>query len=179
MFDINLHWAALGALPGTMILLAATPAGTDLAPVSGKFAMKYSQQHALPVADAAGPVLLANEAKGTNSNTGRTEYMDGAAVTILETADLSQGNGPHQGYVTLAKDGETTRNRFSGHVTTKLTAEKQPITTFEGTWTKIGGSGRYDGVSGKGRYKGRMLSPTDYVIEWDGELNLRDKTAGR
>ena len=177
MSGINLRWAILGALPGTVILLAAMPAKTDLAPVSGRFIMKYSQQYVLPVTDAAGPVLLANEARGTNSNTGRTDYMNGAGATNVEIADLTQGNGPHQGYVTFAKDGEKTVNRWNGRITTKLSGDKKPITTFEGTWTKVGGTGRYEGVSGQGRYKGRMLSPTEYVVDWEGELSL--KTASR
>jgi hypothetical protein len=177
MSRINLRWAVLGALPGTLILLAGMPAGTGLAPVSGRFTMKYSQQHAFPVSDAAGPVLLANEAKGTNSNTGRTDYMSGAGATNIEIADLTQGNGPHQGYVTFAKNGEKTVNRWNGRITTKLSDDKKPITTFEGTWTKVEGTGRYEGVSGNGRYKGRMLSPTEYVVDWEGELSL--KTAGR
>ena len=177
MSGLNLRWAILGAFPGALILLAATPARTDLAPVSGRFTMKYSQQHALPVGDAAGPVLLANEAKGTNSNTGRTDYMNGAGATNIEIADLTQGNGQHQGYVTFAKDGETSVTRWNGRVSTTLSPSKQPITTFEGTWTKVGGTGRYEGVAGKGRYKGRMLSPTEYVVDWEGELGL--KTASR
>ena len=176
MSGLNLGWAILGAFPGALILLAATPARTDLAPVSGRFTMKYSQQHALPVGDAAGPVLLANEAKGTNSNTGRTDYMNGAGVTNVEIADLTQGNGQHQGYVTFAKDGETSVSRWNGRVTTTLSADKKPITTFEGTWAKVGGTGRYAGVDGKGRYKGRMLSPTEYVVDWEGELGLKTAT---
>lgn len=178
MSGINLGWAMLGVLPGTLILLGAIPASTDLAPVSGRFTMKYSQQHALPVTDAAGPVLLANEAKGTNSNTGRTDYMNGAGATSIEIADLTQGNGPHQGYVTFSKDGERSVNRWNGKVTTTLSADNQPVTTFEGTWTKLSGTGRYEGVTGNGRYKGRMLSPTEFVVEWNGELNLK-KTASR
>jgi hypothetical protein len=179
MSPIALRWATLGSLPATLLLLAAMPAGTDPAAVSGRFTMKYSQQHALPLANAAGPVLLANEAKGSNSNTGRTDYMNGAGVTSIEIADLTQGNGQHQGYVTFAKDGETSVSRWNGRVSTTLSGDKQPITTFEGTWTKVGGTGRYEGVAGSGRYKGRMLSPTEYVVEWEGTLNLKDKTASR
>jgi hypothetical protein len=159
-----------------LILLAGLPAETGLAPVSGRFTMKISQQHTLPVSDAAGPVLLANEAKGTNINTGRTDYMNGAGVTNVEIADLTQGNGQHQGYVTFAKDGETSVSRWNGRVTTTLSADKKPITTFEGTWAKVGGTGRYAGVDGKGRYKGRMLSPTEYVVDWEGELGLKTAT---
>jgi hypothetical protein len=159
------------------MLLAAMPSDTGVVRVAGRLTMKYSQQHPLPVGDAAGPVLLANEAKGSNNNTGQTDYMNGAAVRSIEIADLTQGTGAHQGYITFSKDGDTAVDRWNGRVTTRLSADKQPITTFEGTWTKVRGTGRYEGVSGKGRYKGRMLSPTDYVVEWDGEVNLKDKAS--
>jgi hypothetical protein len=175
----NLRWGILSVILPTTMLLAALPATTEVARVSGKFTMKYSQQHPLPTGDQAAPVVLASEAKGTNANTGPTEYMDGAAITIVEIADLTQGNGPHQGYVTFAKGGETTLNRFSGRVTTRLAAQKQPITTFEGSWSKISGTGRYAGASGQGRYKGRMLSPSDFIVEWEGDLNLKNSSASR
>jgi hypothetical protein len=159
------------------MLLAARPSDGGVARISGKLTMKYSQQHPLPLADAAGPVLLANEAKGTNSNTGQTDYMNGAAVRSLEIADLTQGNGSHQGYLTFSKDGDTTVDRWSGRVTTTLSADKQPVTSFEGTWTKLTGTGRYQGITGSGRYKGRMVSPTEYEVEWDGQMRLDPKTA--
>jgi hypothetical protein len=178
MSRINLRWALSAAvLPVTLTLLAAMPTTPGGVRVSGKFTVKYSQQHQLPVADAAGPVLVASEAKGTNSNTGRTDYMNGATTNLVEIADLTQGNGSHQGYVTFTKGGEKSLNRWNGRVTTTLSADNQPSTSFEGTWTKLSGTGRYEGVSGNGRYKGRMLSPTEFVVEWDGDLNLKEKAA--
>jgi hypothetical protein len=175
----NLWWRTLTGIVPATIFLATLPAMTDGERVSGKFTMKYSQQHPLPTGDQAAPVLLASEAKGTNSNTGPTEYMDGAAITIVEIADLTQGNGTHQGYVTFAKGGATTLNRFSGRLATRLSAQKQPITTFEGSWTNISGTGSYAGVSGSGRYKGRMLSASEFMVEWEGNLNLRNNSATR
>jgi hypothetical protein len=177
MSRFSLRWATLaGVVPATM-LLAAMPSDTEVTRISGKFSMKYSQQHPLPLADAAGPVLLANEAKGTNSNTGQTDYMDGATVRSIEIADLTQGTGSHQGYITFSKGGDTAVDRWNGRVTTTLSADKQPITTFEGTWTKVNGTGRYQGVTGSGRYKGRMVSPTEYIVEWDGQMNISQKPA--
>jgi hypothetical protein len=172
MSHLNPRWASIAvALPATL-LLAAMGNSAKVAHVSGKFLMKYTQQHPLPTGGPAAPLLLASESKGTNSNTGQTEYMDGAAVTIVETADLTQGSGPHRGYVTFAKGGETSLNRFSGQIATRASETKQPVTTFEGTWTKISGTGRYDGVTGHGRYTGRMLSPTEFEVDWTGDLNL-------
>ena len=170
---------AATALPLLLASLAASrPA--PVARVAGTLTMKYAEQHALPLGDQSEPVLLENRATGSNRNTGPTDYMDGAEITSIEIADLAQGNGSHQGYITFSKDGETTRNRWSGRVKTVLVADgKTPVTTFEGTWTKLSGTGRYDGVSGSGRYRGRMLSPTEYSVEWDGEMALKEKTATR
>lgn len=176
MSRINLRWAlSAAALPVTLMLVAAVPMRQEALRVSGKFTMKYSQQHPLSITDAHGPVLLANGAKGTNSSTGPTDYMNGAVTTLVEIADLTQGNGTHQGYVTFAKDGEKSLNRWNGRITTTLSAQNQPVTSFEGTWTKISGTGRYEGVSGNGRYKGRMLSPTDFAVIWEGELKLKEQ----
>lgn len=179
MSGTNLRWVLSAAVPATLFLLAAAPSGPQAARISGKLTMKYVQQHPLAAGDAAGPVLFANQAKGTNLNTGKTEYMDGAEVTSIEIADLTQGTGAHQGYITFAKNGDGGVNRWNGRVSTTMSADDQPITTFEGTWTKISGSGRYEGVTGRGRYKGRVVSPTEYVVEWDGELNLKGNTATR
>jgi hypothetical protein len=165
--------AVAAALPVTVFLVAALPTGSEAAKVSGKFTVKYSQQHQLPVTDAAGPVLLANEARGTNTNTGGTDYMNGATVTSIEIADLTRGNGIQQGYITFSKNGESSVSRWNGKVHTTLSADKQPVTTFDGTWTKISGSGRYEEVSGSGRYQGKMVSPTEYVVEWEGELGMK------
>ena len=170
---------AATALPLLLASLAASrPAA--VAPVAGTMTLSYTEQHALPLGDPSEPVLLQNQAKGSNRNTGPTDYMDGAETTSIEIADLIQGNGPHQGYITFSKDAETTRNRWSGRVKTVLAADgKTPITTFEGTWTKLSGTGRYDGVSGSGRYRGRMLSATEYTVDWEGEMALKEKTATR
>lgn len=179
MSGINLRWALSAALPATLFLLAAVPSTPQVGRISGKLTMKYVQQHPLAAGDAAGPVLFANQAKGTNSSTGKNEYMDGAEVTSLEIADLTQGTGTHQGYITFAKNGDGGVNRWKGRVSTTLSANGQPVTTFEGTWTKISGSGRYEGATGRGKYRGRVVSPTEYVIEWDGEISLKGDTATR
>jgi hypothetical protein len=147
-------------------------------PISGVYSMKYSQQHTSPVADAAGPVLILNEAKGTNRNTGKSDYMADSEVIIREIADLTQGNGPHQGYSIQATGRDTTVSRWQGKVVTKLGSDQKPSTSFGGTWATVSGGGRYKGATGSGTYRGRMLSPTEFTVEWSGELVLKP-TASR
>jgi hypothetical protein len=138
--------------------------------VGGTFTGNVIQHDTIGLGDAAGHVLALNQAKGTNRSTGATEYMDGADIVNSELADLTMGTGRHQGFIVMAKGPDSAYTRWSGRVTTRLSADKTPITTFEGTWTKQRGTGRYTGIKGTGRYQGHMTSPTAYVIEWSGEI---------
>ena len=167
-----------GAVPSLFAGVLASAPAPERTEISGVFSMKVTQQHALPVADMAGPVLVLTQAAGTNRNTGKSDYMAGGEVINREIADLTQGNGPHQGYLTEVKGADTTVTRWQGRVTTTLGSDQKPATRFEGTWTKVSGTGRYAGVSGSGRYTGRMLSPTEYTVEWSGDIVL-DRTASR
>jgi hypothetical protein len=153
-----------------LLLLAARPA-MERASVGGTFTMTYTQRHPLPIPDAEGHALVAAEAKGTNRSTGSTSYMDGAEVLSSEIADLVQGSGMHQGYVTLAREGGEHVSKWSGRVSTTLDASRRPVTSFEGTWTKV------KGPSGHGTYKGRLTGPSSYTVEWQGELELGPRAA--
>ena len=146
--------------------------------ISGVFSMKVSQQQTLPVASPADPVLLLTQSSGSNRNTGKSAYMDGAQAISREIADLTQGNGPHQGYITEILGADTTVTRWQGKVTTTLGPDQKPNTRFEGSWSKIKGTGQYEGVTGAGSYKGRMTSPTEYTVEWSGEISA-PRTASR
>jgi hypothetical protein len=141
------------------------------AKIAGTFAGKYAEQHPLTVADADGHVLLMGRVQGLNRSTGPTPYMDQAEVTNLEFADLAQGNGPQQGYITMRSGADTVISRWNGKVTTTLSPDKTPLTRFEGTWTKVKGTGRYQGITGSGTYKGRFTSPTEYTVDWKGEIS--------
>jgi hypothetical protein len=158
-------------------LLASAPAPERI-PISGVFSLKYTEQHTLPVSDAAGPVLLLTRSTGSNRNTGRSDYMAGAEVINREIAELTQGNGPHQGYITEVKGADTTVTRWQGQVATTLGPDQKPATRFEGRWTKVSGTGKYEGVAGNGSYTGRILSPTEYTVEWTGEIVI-NRTASR
>lgn len=141
--------------------------------IAGTFTAKYAEQHPLPVPDAEGHSLMLGRVQGVNRSTGPTPYMDQASVTSLEFGDLIQGNGPHQGYITFSQGGDTAISKWSGKVTTTLSPDKTPMTSFAGTWTKVKGSGRYQDVTGKGTYKGRFISQTEYTVDWSGEISAR------
>jgi hypothetical protein len=138
--------------------------------VAGTFTVKYVKQDALPVADEEGHVIIQVQAQGQNQNASGTEYMKGAKVLQLEQADLVRGNGPHNGYCIMDDGRNQTFTRWEGMVTTVI-KQGQPLTTFEGTWVKTGGTGKYKGVSGEGSYAGHFIAKDQYVVEWTGELD--------
>jgi hypothetical protein len=139
--------------------------------IAGTFSAKYADQHPLPVPDAAGHALVLGRVEGVNRSTGPTPYMDKGKVTNFEFGDLTQGNGPQQGYISMSQGGDSVISNWNGRVTTTLSPDKTPITTFEGTWTKVKGTGRYETVTGKGIYKGRFTSQTEYTVDWSGEIS--------
>lgn len=156
-------------LAASLLAMASAPKRIT---VSGVSSLTYSQQHASAVTDAGGPMLLLNEARGSNRNTGKPDYMAGADVTLREIADLTQGNGAHQGYITMARGSDTTVSSWRGKVVTTLGPDQKPVTRFEGTWTSLRGTGKYEGATGSGAYKGRLVSPTELTVEWRGDMEL-------
>ena len=65
-------------------------------------------------------MLVNGELTGVNKNTGSTDYMSDAKVDNREIGQLFQGNGPHTGYYTMSKDGNSTTALWKGDVTTVL-----------------------------------------------------------
>jgi hypothetical protein len=166
-------------LPALLIPTGAHPRRGEEMKIAGSFWLTYSKQEVIPVGDADGHILVLAEARGPNHSTGRDLYMDGAETSNREIADLVQGSGTHSGYVTFAKNSDSTVTKWSGQVQTVLSPEGKPVTTFAGTWIKVKGTGRYEGVTGGGTYKGHVISPTEYSVDWEGEIVLKTKTASR
>jgi hypothetical protein len=140
--------------------------------ISGSMSLSYVKHEALPVAEAPGYMVLLGEVRGANKNMGSTEYMDGAEVTNHEIVRLFQGNGPHSGYLTLGKNGNSAIAQWDGAVTTVMSSEGQPQTSFKGNWKYVAGTGKYDGIQGKGEYQGHFTSQTSYVLDWKGEYSV-------
>jgi hypothetical protein len=166
------HLAKTGifmALPLAAVLSGWSPDAQSR--IAGTFTVKYSEQHPLQVPDAEGHALMLGRVQGVNRSTGPAPYMDQGNVTSIEFGDLAQGNGPHQGYIWMSQGADTVVSKWNGTVSTTLSPEKTPITTFAGTWTKVKGTGRYQPVTGKGSYRGRFISATEYTVDWQGEIS--------
>lgn len=162
--------ARLAAILPVLVGLAWLPAhsGTRIA---GTVKLTADSQHVATVADGPMHALSLVQTRGSNTNTGETDYMPGARVTNVETSDLQQGNGPHQGYITFASAADTTISRWNGTVSTVLGADQRPVTTFKGKWTMVAGTGRYRTARATGTYEGRMDSAREYTVDWEGQMS--------
>ena len=137
--------------------------------ISGHFEQAYVKQEVLPVPQAQGHMIMLTQANGTNKDTNGTGFMDGAQVVIQEIADLNQGNGPHSGYVIQTmSNGDEVVVKINGRISTTLTAEGQPNTSFSGDWKFKSGTGQYKNIKGSGTYQGHFTSEKEYVVDWNG-----------
>ena len=157
----------------TVYAFSAHQAMAEGRKISGSALLSYSKQEAFIVPSAEGHMLVAGELTGANKNTGETDYMSGASVDNREIGQLFQGNGPHSGYYTLSKDGNTATALWKGNVTTVMSAEGNPQTSFSGTWEYVAGTGKYNGIQGKGKYSGYFTSKTTYTVDWSGEYSVK------
>jgi hypothetical protein len=136
--------------------------------ISGAIPLKVTKQEVLPVTAQSGDMLMLVETHGTNKS---TNWMDDAQVVNKEIDFLLQGNGPQHGYITFAKGDDTVDVKWSGIVSTAM-ANGQPQISFHGTWEQLKGTGKYQGIQGKGSYKGHFISQTEYVVDWVGHSSV-------
>jgi len=146
-----LSWRARAlALFAAIGLVVPPPAhGQDLG--TGRRVQGTALITAVEVGDVPGHVVGVVEFKGL------TFFADGEIATHTNPAtfDLTDGSGPHQGYVVHHfDDGSTSIERYRGEA--RLSADGRR-TVVEGSFECIGGTGRFEGLKGEGTYRGERL----------------------
>ena len=136
---------------------------------AGKYSAHVTKVEIFEVGDVKGHTVSLRKAEGINSNLGQQVFMDGAKIVTMTFSDLVMGNGPHQGYTEMEKNGDLIISKFDGRIVTTLSAEGKPITSFSGTMHWIKSSGQFTNMQGGGIYKGHFTSETSYEVEWEGE----------
>ena len=167
---------ALPLLIGLALVFAfavTTSVAQEATKIAGTMKATYTKQDTINVGDIEGHKLALAESKGNTVCTSKHKFMDGAQVTNMFTSDLVKGNGPHKGYMEFVKNGDVAFAQWKGNVTTTLSAEGSPITTFKGTYTYTKGTGRFENIQGNGTYKGEFISKTEYIVEWEGEYWIK------
>jgi hypothetical protein len=141
--------------------------------IGGKITAAITESYEFTVGDAEGHIFLISKSEGMNTSTGQRNFMDGALIVNNNFGDLTKGNGPHEGYIIISKAGAKTIAKWEGDVTTTMSSGNVPMTTMEGTFTYIKGTGLFENIYGGGTYKGKYLSEKTYVVEWEGEYSIQ------
>jgi hypothetical protein len=149
--------------------MSATLTTPTMVTISGRAELQYSKREVVDVPDREGHMLALGEVRGINQNTSTNDFFVDASAVNVETADLIQGNGSHQGYYTMRNGGDAVTAKWHGTVTTVLGSNQQPQTLFNGTWEYTQGTGRYSGIQGSGVYEGEFLAQDRYLVRWQGE----------
>ena len=152
-------WRSRMACLGVLALAAPAPAqAQDLG--TSRRVQGTAEITSVEVGDVPNHVVGLVEFKGL------TFFADGEIATHTNPAtfDLTNGSGPHQGYVVHHfDDGSTSIERYRGEA--RLSADGKR-TLVEGTFECVGGTGRFEGLKGKGTYRGERLGALrtgDYV----------------
>ncbi len=145
-----------------------------MAAISGKFVGKARVQTTVGLLDRPNHEFNLAEISGRQKSP--DPEWDRADLTYWGTADLVDGSGPQRGYfVNVHASGDRDWGTFEG----KIVPGAGQV-TLEGKWSFHGGTGKLNGLSGSGSYKGRMLPPADIEIEWQGEYQIASaKAQGR
>ncbi|MEO6525968.1 MAG: hypothetical protein ABIP93_05040 [Gemmatimonadaceae bacterium] len=151
-----------------MLTASAFQSARSTLEVAGELTLVTSS--AGPGRDARGRDAWISGATGSNRSTGKSEFMNRAAVVTADTSLLVAGTGPHQGTITMADGANRLICAWRGRVTTVMGADGTPRSTSVGTWTVLSSSGRYAGATGRGTYTGRYASSTTSVMEWAGMI---------
>lgn len=131
-------------------------------PVAGQGKCTYKPT-AANVANTDGYAVMLSETTCDSSG----GFIEGATVLNQEVANLHQGTGDHSGYYTITNGTDSTIAKWSGKVNTVMN-DGNPMTSFKGQWEYVGGSGKFQGIKGKGDYNGYFTSATEYTVEWKG-----------
>ena len=137
--------------------------------IAGKMTQAIIDQQTQKLDDVLGHTLHLSKMEGVNNSTGETEFMDGARTITIVFSDAEGYNSTFQGYSKHIKKGDAVYFKLEGTLTTSLSEDGSPVTSFEASFSSIKGTGQYENIRCTGIYKGRYISGYIMTLEWEGE----------
>ena len=136
--------------------------------IAGRQVFYTTSIQTLKVPDVEGHSVMLVEAKGIYS----IEKWGAALQYQAYTADMTKGAGTFQGYThTTYSDGSTTTSKFEGK-STGAGVGLTGIASAEGTFTYVKGTGRFQGIQGRGTFKSYTVAPGQSYSDVQGEYTL-------
>lgn len=134
---------------------------------------KPDPAYSLEVGDHAGHALALAKFACTWTKPLEVDSVASKDGTDVTTSNIHGTKEDTSGYhVSNMANGDKTFVRFSGVDT--MTKDGKPV-AVEGTWSYIGGTGKFKGIKGKGTYKGKAEANGNMVSEVEGEYTLPGK----
>ena len=157
------------------LLVPATPAMAKKVKFKCKIVTQITKIHVIKVGDVEGHIIAISQRRGLRFS---DEGEVGSYVNWVRS-DTIKGKGTHVGYNRITyEDGSTTVAKFEG---TSAPLEGRRY-TGKGTFTYIGGSGRFEGIKGSGSYTYKTITPytkdetkSDIIVDATGTYTLPSK----
>jgi len=132
------------------------------------YTIKWEQ---VEVGDQEGHVVAAHESKGINTTVMGRTLPDGMLYRLpaLYDGNLKTGVGSH-----VAAYSEYT-DRDGDKIYSKEKGKFVGGGKGEGEWTFARGTGKFEGIQGKGTWISYSLNPTQWYVDWEGEVELPKK----
>lgn len=154
-------------------LVVTTSIAQQKIKVAGKQTFANTKLDTINIGDTEGHMITLSEFEGFNVSTGEEKFMDGALVVGMTFSDYVMRNGPLQSYGNFSLNGDVIFWKTQGNTATTISPEGKPVTTLEGSWTFIKGAGKYENIQGSGTYKGKPMSRTIFILDWEGEYFIK------
>lgn len=106
---------------------------------------------------------------GTALRTCSDPLFNNTIQSSYSSADIINGNGSERGYFV---NEHANGDREGGSWESKITTKNDKV-SFEGTWKYTHGTGHFAGISGNGKFKGHMTSPSDSEVSFEGSYQLK------
>jgi hypothetical protein len=129
-----------------------------------KYADKWEQ---IQVGDDEGHNIIVEEAKGIVSNMEGKAFGDGWVMRHFGLVDWNATTG-----VAFGHGYEEVTDRDGDKFFTKWEGKSTGEATWEGEYTVLKGTGKYEGIKGKGTWSLQSVAPMQWYTdeEWDIEL---------
>jgi len=100
------------------------------------------------------------------------QFGDGQA-TIVNVDDAVAGTGPHRGYrIWTGTSGDQSFVAYEGRTTAVVKPSGPPEATFQGKWWYTGGTGKFQGITGGGTYRG-ALDAKGLTYQYEGDYEMK------
>ena len=135
--------------------------------IKGLFSGRITKQSEITLTDQPSHGMSIAEVSGTQKSA--DPLWNNASITYWGATDIVGAKGTQRGYFdNVHEDKGRDWGTFEGKVSTKNGAM-----TVVGTWKYTGGTGRYRGIKGGGKFKVTMKSETELGCNWSGDYKLR------